>query len=50
MVANIVVFKPASVAQLDACLTGDQKAAGVIPTGSATFFHGDDEWSLSPFR
>ena len=32
---------PASVAQLDAHLTGDQKVAGLIPAGSATFFRGD---------
>ena len=29
---------PASVAQLDACLTGDQEVAGLIPARSATFF------------
>ena len=32
---------PASVAQLDACPTGDQEIAGLIPAGSATFFHGN---------
>ena len=31
----------ASVAQLDACPTGDQEVAGSTPVGSATFFHGD---------
>ena len=31
---------PASVAQLDACPTGD-KDKGFTPAGSATFFHGD---------
>ena len=35
------VHLPASVAQLDAHPTGDQKVAGSAPTGSATFFHGD---------
>ena len=32
---------PASVAQLDACPTGDQEVAGSTPAGSATFFHGN---------
>ena len=31
------------MAQLDACPTGDQEVAGLIPAGSVTFFHGD--WS-----
>ena len=29
------------MAQLDACLTGDQEIVGSTPTGSATFFPGD---------
>ena len=33
--------KQALMAQLDACPTGDQEVAGLIPAGSATFFHGD---------
>ena len=37
----------ASVAQLDACLTGGQEVAGSTPTGSATLFRGD--WSSSIF-
>ena len=32
---------PASVAQLDARLTGDREVAGSTPAGSATFFCGD---------
>ena len=32
---------PASVAQLDTPLTGDQEVAGSTATGSATFFGGD---------
>ena len=32
---------PALMVQLDARLTGDQEAAGSIPVGSATLFHGD---------
>ena len=44
---------PAWVAQLDACLTGDQEVAGFTPAGSATFFPGDLImkyllWSFSP--
>ena len=31
----------ASVALLDARLTGDQEVAGSTPTGLATFFHRD---------
>ena len=46
---------PASVAQLDAHLTGDQEVVGLIPAWSATFFHGDLIMkyflpSFSPFR
>ena len=29
------------MAQLDACLTGDQEVVGGTSTESATFFHGD---------
>ena len=29
------------VAQLDVGLTDDQEVAGLTPSGSATFFHGD---------
>ena len=29
------------MAQLDACPTGDQEVAGLIPAGSAKFFRGD---------
>ena len=32
---------PASVAHLDARLTGNQEVVGAIPSGSATFFYGD---------
>ena len=32
---------PASVAQLDARLNGDQEVAGSIPATSAAFFRGD---------
>ena len=32
---------PASMAQLDAQLTGDQEVAGSTPIGSATFFRRD---------
>ena len=32
---------PASVAQLDVRLTGDQEVADSTPAGSATFFRGD---------
>ena len=32
---------PTSVAQLDACPTGDQEVEGSTPTGLATFFCGD---------
>ena len=32
---------PASVAQLDACPTGDQEIAGLNLAESATFFRGD---------
>ena len=44
---NICFYKeadkstPASVAQLDAHMTGDQEVAGSTPAGSATFFRGD---------
>ena len=38
---NIHMKTPASVAQLDARLTGDQEVAGSIPSGSVTFFLGD---------
>ena len=38
--------KPASVAQLDARPTGDQKVAGSTPAGSATFFRGDWLWNI----
>ena len=34
---------PASVAQLDARPTGDQKVVGSIPAGLAIFFRGDHE-------
>ena len=34
-------YQPASVAQLDAYLTGDQEVAGSNPARSATFFRGD---------
>ena len=30
-----------SMAQLNACLTGDQEVEGSTPAGSAVFFHGD---------
>ena len=33
--------QPASVAQLDVSLIGDQKVVGLTPAGLATFFHGD---------
>ena len=51
----VVCTLPASVAQLAACLTGDQEVAGLILAGSAAFFHGDlimkyFLWSLSPFH
>ena len=39
--------KPASVAQLDACQTGDQEVAGSTPSGSATFFRGDEIFSAA---
>ena len=34
-------YQLASVAQLDACQTGDQEVAGSTLTGSATFFYRD---------
>ena len=34
-------IEPALVAQLDACLTGDQEVAGSTPPGLATFFRRD---------
>ena len=36
----------ALVAQLDACLTGDQDVVGSISARSATFFHGDWSWNI----
>ena len=50
-----IYLRPASVAQLDACPTGEQEVAGSTPAGSATFFHGDLIMkyflrSFSPFR
>ena len=59
---NIIMFwwekggrLPALVAQLDACLTGDQEVAGSTPAGLATFFLGDlimkyFRQSFSPFH
>ena len=44
---------PASVAQLDARLIGDQEVAGSIPARSATYFRGDRSYfllSFSPVR
>ena len=39
---NVIFFlELASMAQLDACQTGDQEVAVLTPAGSATFFHGD---------
>ena len=35
------LIEPASVAQLDARLTGDQRVAGSTPAESATFFRGE---------
>ena len=35
------IHLPASVAQLDAQLTGNQELVGSTPAGSATFFRGD---------
>ena len=37
---------PASMAQLDACLTGDQKVVGLTPSRWATFFRGDWSWNI----
>ena len=34
-------FKPTSVAQLDACPTGDQEIAGSTPARWATLFRGN---------
>ena len=52
----LVMFirRPAWVAPLDACPTGDQ-VTGLTPTGSATLFHSDLTmkyflWSFFPFR
>ena len=42
VVKDIKTFSPASVAQLDACLIGDQELSGSAAGGSATFFHGID--------
>ena len=40
--APLCLFEPASVAQLDACPTGDQEVTGSTPAEvSATFFRGD---------
>ena len=36
----------ASVAQLDARLTGDQEVAGWTPTRLAAFFRGDWSWNI----
>ena len=36
----------ASVALLDAGLTGDQKVGASTPSGSATFFRGDWSWNI----
>ena len=50
---TITISKPALVAQLDACLTGDQEVLGLIPVGLATFIHGDMIYfphSFSPFH
>ena len=46
---------PATMAQSDACPTGDQEIGGLTPAGSATFFRGDMIMkyflqSFSPFR
>ena len=51
----MVSLQPASVAQLDARLTGDQEVASSTLAGSATFFRGDLIMkyflrSFSPFR
>ena len=40
------MHKPASVAQFDAHSTGDQEAAGLIPTWSASFSSGDWSWKI----
>ena len=37
----LLVCMPASVAQSDARLTGDQEVTGATPARSATFFRGD---------
>ena len=37
----LILYMPASVAQLDVRLTGDQEIVGLTPAGSATFFRGD---------
>ena len=37
------MYLSASMAQLDACPTGDQDVGRSTPTGLATFFHGDYE-------
>ena len=39
--SGLILISPASVAQLDARPTGDQEVAGLPPSRSATFFHGD---------
>ena len=39
----MLLYGPASVAQLDVRPTGDQEVAGSNPAGSATFFPGDHE-------
>ena len=38
---GLIFHLPASVAQLNAHLIGDQEVAGLTPAGWATFFHGD---------
>ena len=41
---NILFYlRPASIAQLYICPTGDQEVAGLTPAGLATFFH--EDWS-----
>ena len=45
-VCFLLLIQPATVAQLDAHLTGDQEVAGKTPAGSATFFRGDLSWDI----
>ena len=38
---SLRLLEPASLAQKDTHLTGDQEVAGLTPAGLAKFFHGD---------